>query len=264
MSAPTPAARELGHLFDRAEESFALATQSAAKTGHVIARADAIMERAKRPATARAAGARERKRLNCSLGRTLATLLTIFIAVWLVTIVVGLIQPIGLFGLVGAVIVALVAATMYLASLSIPKTIKAPSADLPPAALVDRLDSYLYRARPALPAPAQFEVDRMLERLPGLKPGLEHAPALDPVADDAKRLMGTHLPGLIDRYLKVPSDFRGEIDGGGKTVDERLVEALKASGKALDETAEQLARGDLQAFETQGRFIEQRYGDKDI
>jgi hypothetical protein len=86
-------------------------------------------------------------------------------------------------------------------------------------------------------------------------------PTLDPTAQDARRLMSIHLPGLIDRYVHVPAAFRGEQDGEGKTVDERLVEGLAAGRKAITDISEQLARADMAAFETQGRFITSRYGE---
>jgi hypothetical protein len=54
------------------------------------------------------------------------------------------------------------------------------------------------------------------------------------------------------------------VDGEGKTVDERLVESLAAGRAALDEVSQQLARADMAAFETQGRFIKSRYGDEGI
>jgi len=58
----------------------------------------------------------------------------------------------------------------------------------------------------------------------------------------------------------VPTAFRSEPDGEDKTVDERLVEGLAAGRSALAEISEQLARADMAAFETQGRFIQSRYG----
>ena len=76
--------------------------------------------------------------------------------------------------------------------------------------------------------------------------------------------MSIHLPGLIDRYLHVPPAYRGQQDGEGKTVDERLVEALSAGRQALGEIGENLARADMAAFETQGRFIQSRYGEEKI
>ena len=73
--------------------------------------------------------------------------------------------------------------------------------------------------------------------------------------------MSIHLPGLIDRYERVPAAYRSEKDGEGKTVDQRLVEGLAAGRSALAEVSEQLARADVAALETQGRFIQARYGD---
>jgi hypothetical protein len=58
----------------------------------------------------------------------------------------------------------------------------------------------------------------------------------------------------------VPPAYRGELDGEGKTVDQRLVEGLAAGKSALSEICEQLARADVAALETQGRFIQSRYG----
>ena len=96
---------------------------------------------------------------------------------------------------------------------------------------------------------------------------LEHRLAetdiLDPLAQDARRLMGKHLPELIERYERVPASYRRERDGEGMTVDERLVAGLDAARTALDDLGRKLAHEDLSAFETKGRFIESRYKDPD-
>ena len=86
---------------------------------------------------------------------------------------------------------------------------------------------------------------------------------LDPLAQDARRLMGRHLPELIERYERVPAQYRHERDAEGMTVDERLVSGLDAAREALDDLGRKLAHEDLTAFETQGRFIESRYKDSD-
>ena len=140
----------------------------------------------------------------------------------------------------------------------------APSADLPNGAMVERFDSYLYRARASLPASAQAEIDAINRILPSLKQTLSRIDTLDPAAQDARRLMSIHLPGLIDRYVDVPPAYRTEQDGEGKTVDQRLVDGLAAGRAALGDVSEQLARGDVAALETQGRFIESRYGEHRI
>ena len=47
-------------------------------------------------------------------------------------------------------------------------------------------------------------------------------------------------------------------------MDQRLVEGLAAGRAALSEVCEQLARADVAALETQGRFIQSRYGEERI
>jgi hypothetical protein len=135
------------------------------------------------------------------------------------------------------------------------------SEQVPTRTLVQQLDSYLVRQRRALPAPAAQRVDAISARLPLLESKLATIDLLDPLAQDARRLMGKHLPELIDRYERIPAAYRGEKDGGGMTVDERLNASLDAAREALDDIGSKLAKEDLTAFETQGRFIENRYKD---
>ena len=69
---------------------------------------------------------------------------------------------------------------------------------------------------------------------------------------------------LVDPTTNSPIVLLKELDGEGKTVDQRLVEGLSAARSALAEVSEQLARADVAALETQGRFIESRYGQERI
>jgi len=231
----------------------------------VIARADRVMRRIdERDGPAQAAARRERQRLNADLGRRLKRIGIGIGLVSIAAIVVGLITPIGMFGFLAAVGLAIGIAAMVAFLPSQERTAAAPAADLPNGAMVQRFDSYIYRSRAALPAPAQSELDAISAALPSLRQTLERVDALDPNAQDARRLMSVHLPGLIDRYRQVPSAFRDERDGEGISVDERLVEGLAAGRAALGEISEKLARADMNAFETQGRFIQSRYGEERI
>jgi hypothetical protein len=182
----------------------------------------------------------------------------------LAAIVIGLIVPIGMFGFLAAVGLAVGVAALLLVSGG--RDIAAPNVtpDLPNGQMVQRFDSYLFRARRALPAPAQAELDLLSAQLPALRQTLERIPDLDPNAQDARRLMSVHLPNLIDRYVHVPAAYRGQADGEDVTVDQRLVEALAAGRQALTEISEKLAKADMAAFETQGRFIQSRYQEKSI
>ena len=171
-------------------------------------------------------------------------------------------MPIGMFGFLAALLAigVAVAARPYRPRRTdgVPP---APSADLPNGAMVERFDSYLYRvrARPSGACPGRDRRDqrRSCRRC---KQTLERVDTLDPAAQDARRLMSIHLPGLIDRYDHVPAAYRQErmakarpsINGWSKGSPQA---APRCRG------SERLARADVAALETQGRFIQSRYGE---
>ena len=235
------------------------------KFDQVIARADRVMAQLdRRGGAVGAAAQRERQRLNSDLKRRAARVGGALLMISIATIIVGLITPIGMFGFLGALGLAAGTAALLAFTPTTQKALAAPPADLPNGEMVQRFDSYIYRSRMLLPAPAQAELDKISSALPALRQTLERTELLDPNAQDARRLMSTHLPGLIDRYLHVPSAFRTDYDAEGKSVDDRLVEGLAAGRQALAEISASLAKQDMMAFETQGRFIQSRYGDQPI
>ncbi len=235
------------------------------KVDTALARFDRVTRQLdSRSGIVRDARKRELQRLNKGLVSTLLKIGIVVGLISVVTILVGLVQPIGMFGFLAAVglAIGIVAVIVFSGGREIATPKVTP--DLPNGEMVQRFDSYIFRTRAALPAPAQAEIDQLSAALPSLKRTLERIAAVDPNAQDARRLMSIHLPGLIDRYLHVPPAYRGQQDGEGKTVDERLVEALSAGRQALGEIGENLARADMAAFETQGRFIQSRYGEEKI
>lgn len=237
-----------------------------ARVSKAIARFDDIAGRLdSRDGAARDAAKRERQRLNAGLGRTVKHVAIAVGIVALATVVIGIISPIGIFGLLAAVLVGLVVVGIIVGASRRPAVVRPPiEPDLPNAAMVDRFDSFLFRTRPALPAPAQAEIDALGASLAPLREVLARVPDNDPAAQDARRLMSAHLPGLVERYQTIPTAYRGEVDGEGKSVDERLADSLRAGRAALGDVAGRLARQDVAAFETHGRFIETRYTDDKI
>jgi len=231
----------------------------------VLARADRVMRQIdERDGAVKSAAQRERARLNAGLGRTFKRVAFAVAGISIAAIGIGLIVPIGMFGFLAAVGLAIAIAAVLLFSGTREIAVPNVAPDLPNGEMVQRFDSYIFRARRALPAPAQSEIDLLSQRLQPLKETLSRVDQLDPDAQDARRLMSSHLPGLIDRYLHVPASYRASADGEGVSVDQRLVDALAAGRTALDEISAKLARNDLAAFETQGRFIETRYKDDNL
>jgi hypothetical protein len=208
----------------------------------------------------RAARRRERQRVNRAIGRRLAAVGVAVGVISLLTIVIGLLIPIGIFGFLAAVGVAIGIAALLFFWPGEDKTPTVPK-DVGNGEMVQRFDSFLYKTRRALPAPAQTVVDGISAELGTLKATLERVDPLDPDAQDARRLMSVHLPGLVERYVHVPPAYRTEPDAEGLTVDQRLVEGLGAAKAALGEVSERLAKRDMDAFQTQGRFIQSRYGE---
>ena len=226
-----------------------------------IARFDSELQRIDRLAVTRTEAGPPPARGGTVRARQIANVVIALAVVAVGTVGLGIVlNGIGLFGLLAAVIVA-VLATAYFLMPEREKPLVAYTDEMPNRAVVQRLDSLLTQKRAALPAPAVREIDAIGRQLPLLESRLAETATLDPLAQDARRLMGKHLPELIARYERVPAAYRAERDGEGLTVDERLTQGLGAAKTALDELGRKLAHEDLSAFETQGRFIESRYKD---
>jgi hypothetical protein len=205
------------------------------------------------------AEARQFSRTRSAWAKRLAAIGMALAALFVATIAFGLvIGPIGIGGLMTVVLLAVAAIALF-AFFGREKPIVDYKEDMPNKAVVERLDTLLVRKRAALPAPAASRIDAISRQLPLLESRLAETAMLDPLAQDARRLMGKHLPELIERYERVPAEYRRERDGEGLTVDERLVQGLDAARTALDDLGRKLAHEDMAAFETQGRFIESRY-----
>jgi hypothetical protein len=233
--------------------------QTPRSVDEAIARFDEYSSRLDGHVPARAARARHLSRSAASVGRRAANIGMAVGALIIATLAFGLlVGPIGLGGLF-LVAIAILFVLIFFSVWPGEKKEKPFSADMPNKEVVQTFDSFLHRRRSALPAPAAHRIDAISQQLPLLEARLAEADTLDPLAQDARRLMGRHVPELIERYERVPPAYRHERDGEGLTVDERLVASLDAAREALDDLGRKLAREDLSAFETQGRFIASRY-----
>ncbi|HYJ53277.1 MAG TPA: hypothetical protein VEW04_08895 [Allosphingosinicella sp.] len=225
-----------------------------------IARFDNELDRLTRLAASRSADvSAPTHRRGTAWARKIATAGIAVGLILIATIVLGVVvDGIGLGGF-GLALLAMAAAAVFFLMPRREKPIVEYKEDMPNKAVVQRLDTLLTRKRPALPAPAIQQIDGISRQLPLLESRLAETQTLDPLAQDARRLMGKHLPELIERYERVPPEYRRERDAEGLSVDDRLVQGLDAAKTALDDLGRKLAREDVDAFQTQGRFIESRY-----
>jgi hypothetical protein len=228
-----------------------------------IAHFDSELDRLTRLAATRSSGVTVSHpgRKGTAWARKIATAGIAVGLIMIATIVWGVIvNGIGLGGL-GIALLAMAAAAVFFLMPRREKPIVDYKEDMPNKAVVQRLETLLDRKRATLPAPATRQIDAISQQLPLLESRLSETQTLDPLAQDARRLMGKHLPELIERYERVPPAYRRERDAEGLSVDERLVQGLDAARTALDDLGRKLAREDVDAFQTQGRFIENRYKD---
>ena len=81
-------------------------TQVTDKVERAIARFERVTQQIdSRDGPSRAAARRERQRLNAGAGRLIARIVIATGVIWLATIAVGLVQPIGMFGFLAALLV---------------------------------------------------------------------------------------------------------------------------------------------------------------
>ncbi|WP_372915563.1 hypothetical protein [Sandarakinorhabdus sp.] len=135
---------------------------------------------------------------------------------------------------------------------------KAPPAELPAITEV-----FLDRQRKQLPRLAAPQLDGIAVQLAALEKQLARVPADHPVAQDIGRLLGSHLPELVDRYTRIPPLQRtGLVEHDGRTPETTVIDGLKAVETELSRASASLAEGDRDGLRVQGKFLEARYGER--
>ena len=220
-----------------------------------IERSAATLERVRTRVGDLAPGSRRRREAEVlrRLGRIALADLVILVG----ALLVGWFVPLGTGG--ALLVVALLAlATALFAIFPVARAPRAEAlATAPIAALPAQTARWLEAQRPALPAPARSLAENIGVRLDTLAPQLATLDEREPVAAEARKLVA-ELPELIRSYERVPGTLRG-VERNGRTPDQQLVEALRVLDEEIGDLSRQLAQGDLDRFETRGRYLEIKY-----
>jgi hypothetical protein len=155
--------------------------------------------------------------------------------------------------------------TIFLASLialfwpSRRRQASAPERDAPVRldALAHETEEWLLEHCRELPRASLAAVDTILSRLNEMQPDLAAVPPDAPVAGETQRLLGQHLPRLVDTYLALPPRSRDVHSENSR----RLSESLEIVADELSRLSGEVSRDRSLSFETQRRFIETRYRD---
>ena len=171
-------------------------------------------------------------------------------------------------GFSGVMITALAMAAAAYALLRYPKmpmptTESLRQTDL--ATLAGKTEMWLESQRSALPAPAITLMQDIGLRLDQLAPQLQSLGENDPAAREVRKLVGEHLPELINGYKRIPETLKRK-EHGGKTPEQQLVDGLKLIDREIETMTGQISRGELDKLATRGRYLELKYdqsGDPD-
>ncbi|OZA60190.1 MAG: hypothetical protein B7X78_08205, partial [Sphingomonadales bacterium 39-62-4] len=117
--------------------------------------------------------------------------------------------------------------------------------------MVGRTELWLEAQRPALPAPAVQLVDQIGVQLDGLGVQLEGIDPSEPAVAEVRKLVGEHLPGMVESYRKIPQHLRRE-ERGGRNADQQLADGLGKISTEIDTITRQLASGDIDALAVRG------------
>jgi hypothetical protein len=202
---------------------------------------------------------RQRERRRKALAKVMRRMLLALFAVLVAALAWGLvIGPIGVTGIMAVAMVVLLSwvAIIALSSSPEPSPQVLAASDLP--LLPQRTEEWLYKQRPALPAPAARLVDGIGLKLEALGPQLATLDPREPAAAEIRKLLCEELPELVDGYRRVPEGLRRE-GRDGPSPDRQLVDGLAVVDGEIARMTAQLASGDLHKLATQGRYLEIKY-----
>jgi hypothetical protein len=207
----------------------------------------------------RAAARRRRERRRQAFLRVARRVVLACLAILGVAIAIGFVMPLQAEGVFLTMIaMALVSVAIILWSRTPDFTPeKVASADL--HLLPGQTGEWLEKQRPALPSPAQRQLDQLTASLDVITPQLAALDVRSPEALEARRLIGDELPELVRGYQKVPPSLRRQPLNGGPSPDKQLVEGLGTIGEEIARMNARLADNDLKALATQNRFLEIKY-----
>ncbi|MBK8374687.1 hypothetical protein [Sphingorhabdus sp.] len=170
----------------------------------------------------------------------------------------AILNGIGFWGVMATALVGAAAGWYFLRfpQLPLPTMESLRQTDL--ATLAGKTEIWLESQRPALPAPAIPLVQNIGLRLDALAPQLQTLGETDPASREVRKLVGEHLPELINGYKRIPEPLRRQ-DNSGKTPEQQLVDGLKRIDREIETMTGQIARGELDKLATRERYLEIRY-----
>jgi hypothetical protein len=136
----------------------------------------------------------------------------------------------------------------------------APVADLPADLRRLALD-----VSPQLPDAAQRHLTNILAAASGIEPKLREIDPVNPSVTAVRQIMADYIPTTLNAYRELPPRVRSATRlNDGRTADEQITAQLALLETQMDRVADTLSRGDLDALEAQGRFLNEKFHAPDL
>ena len=203
--------------------------------------------------------ARERARARKSGLKKGGRVLWAFLAILLVTFIVGLVIPIGTTGvMIAALVFVLAALGIVRHARRAPPRRRRPPHDRARTAPAQRPKAGLQDSARSSPPPPSASPTASASSSKGSLPSSRALDEREPAAAEIRRLIADELPELVKGYGRVPEPLR-RTERDGMMPERQLVEGLQVVDAELARMSEQLARGDLEKLATQGKYLELKY-----
>jgi len=126
------------------------------------------------------------------------------------------------------------------------------------AELAAQTELWLEAQRSALPASLHTTLDLIGARLDELSPQLATLPDKGEAAREIRKLLGVHLPALVNSYTGIPAGLRDEPHAGS-TPEQQVSQGLSIVAREIETVTHQIARGELDQLAIRERYLETRY-----
>ena len=192
--------------------------------------------------------------------RKLGRIGLVIAGIWVAASIAGLI--IGGIGWTGIILTVMATAIAFVVLARYPKMEAPTKASLKGGdvkSLVGRTEMWLETQRRALPPPAVKLVDHIGLQLDALGMQLNDVDPVHPALGDVRKLVGEHLPGVIDGFRKIPEHLRYE-DRAGTNPNKQFMESLGLISTEIDSVTRQLASGAIDDLAIKTRYLDYKYG----
>jgi hypothetical protein len=195
-------------------------------------------------------------------GKKLRNVLLAIGGLWLALTVAGIVlDGIGITGIILGVLATVIAVGVFgsYPKMKLPSRVDLTADNQNVRQLVGQTELWLESQRRALPPPAVKLVDHIGLQLDALGLQLQDLDQSHPKATEVRKLVGEHLPNVIDGYRKIPDHLRHE-EHSGTTPAKQFMDSLSTISGEIDSVTRQLAAGAIDNLSIQNRYLEYKYG----